>query len=254
MAGTRGGRGGSARPARTAAAARAPSRLAPALEEPPGSAARQGCARRRGPGSPPRGRRSGGVRDMLAEERGGRGFCLGPLRQDPLLFPRALLGTGASVSPPSSRGLQQLPHGFSLVRWARDRLAGAPPPRPPGPGARPARRQPPARARAPASPAATRSVVRTAGRPSAGKRAGDPSRRSVPRLGRARPRPPEDPPGLGETGGVLFGRKGASPPSWDPRRAGSLWGKSRTPGRLTTRGVRKEDVYSQGECLVEKPS
>lgn len=111
-----------------------------ALGAPPGSAARQGCARRLGPGSPPRGRGSGGVRDMLAEQRGGRGFAPGPLRQDPLLLPRTLLDTRASVSPPSSRGLQQLPHGPSLVRWARERRAGAPPPPLPRPGARPARR------------------------------------------------------------------------------------------------------------------
>ncbi|XP_040844943.1 translation initiation factor IF-2-like [Ochotona curzoniae] len=76
---------GSARPARTAASSsrsrttpppprRTRDRGAPRL------AARQSCARRRGPGSPPLGMRSGRVRLMLAGASGGRGLSPTPLR------------------------------------------------------------------------------------------------------------------------------------------------------------------------------
>ncbi|KAM7087353.1 uncharacterized protein WM277_027805 [Molossus nigricans] len=87
-----------------------------------------------------------GVPAAQAEERRGpRHAGFGEGRKGLLLLPQAPLGTGDSESPPNSRGLQQLTHGLSLVRWALERRAGgragAPPPRLPQPGARPARRR-----------------------------------------------------------------------------------------------------------------
>lgn len=119
----------------------------------------------------------------------------------PLLFPRTPLGTGDAASPACSRGLQQLPHGPSLVRWARERRAGgAPPSRLPRPGARPARRP---RARAPSRCSRRRSPPAPAGTP-ATERA---------RAGRARHE--------GGRGPLRMG--GAKPAVWDPGRSGSLW-------------------------------
>lgn len=84
-----------------------------------------GCAcRRRRPGSPARGLRGGGVRLMPAVESGERGFSVsqGRLPRTPFPFPlRHGSGRETAASPPSSRALQQLPHGRSLVRWARER-------------------------------------------------------------------------------------------------------------------------------------
>lgn len=144
MAGTPAGRGARHAPLGPRRPLARPQPPAPRSGRPPA----QGCARRRGPGSPPRGRRSGGVRDMLAEGRGGRG-CSRDRCGRPLSVPRAPLGTGDSASPPSSRGLQQLPPGPSLVRWARERRRARWRSSPvPTPGRR-APRPPLARARAP---------------------------------------------------------------------------------------------------------
>lgn len=61
---------------------------------------------------------------MPAVESGERGFSVsqGRLPRTPFPFPlRHGSGRETAASPPSSRALQQLPHGRSLVRWARDR-------------------------------------------------------------------------------------------------------------------------------------
>ncbi|KAF3829964.1 hypothetical protein GH733_001389 [Mirounga leonina] len=84
---------------------------------------------------------------MLTEERGGRDCSRDRAAAPPC--PRALLGTADSASPPSSRGLQQLAPGPSLVRWARERRrAGGRSSPVPAPGGR-APRPPLARARVP---------------------------------------------------------------------------------------------------------
>lgn len=105
--------------ARTATATRSPS--APLrVRGAPDSAARQGCARRRGPGTPPRRRRSGGLRDILAEDTGGRGFSPGPLQQ-PLPFSSGnSRGRRLGVAPrlPRAATVTSRP---CLVRWARER-------------------------------------------------------------------------------------------------------------------------------------
>lgn len=75
---------------------------------------------------------------MPATESGEKGFLVFRDRRG-RLFPFSLergSGRETAASPPSSRALQQLPHGRSLVRWARDRALL--PPRLPLPGARPA--------------------------------------------------------------------------------------------------------------------
>nr|XP_055138317.1 uncharacterized protein LOC129484388 [Symphalangus syndactylus] len=173
----------------------------------PWLATRQGCAGRHGPGSPPSGLRSGGVRDMLAEESGGRGFSPGPVWLPPP-FPSGTsrdwrLGVASQL-----RWLQQLPHGPSLVRWARERRAGAPPLRLPRPGARPARaralsRRHPRRGRPTGTRAGTLPTQRAQDEESAAAAVRRPA--GTEREGR---------------GHLRMG--GAGPPSWDPRRASSL--------------------------------
>lgn len=97
---------------------------------------------------------------------------------------------------------------WSVGRASGGGRAGAPPPCLPRAGARPARRS--------RAPAPRPVAVADASRGSRGL--------SAPGPGRARPGPPGDRPGLAEAGGVFSGWEGASPLSWDPRRAGSLWG------------------------------
>lgn len=179
----------------------------PCVRGAPRLTTRQGCARRHGPRSPPRGLRSGGVRDMLAEERGRRGFSPGPVWLPPP-FPLGTsrdwrLGVASQL-----RWLQQLPHGPSLVRWAREQRAGAPPPRLSRPGARPAR----ARALSRRHPRRRRPTGTRAGTPPTRRaRAEESAAEAVRRPARTK-----------REGRGLLRMGGASPPSWDPRRAGSL--------------------------------
>lgn len=205
MAGTPGGRGGSARPARTAAAARARSRLAPTLGAPPGSAARQGCARRRGPGSPPRGWRSGGVRDMLAEKEGRRGAPLrdfGGRTPPPSCSPGHFLGLERRRRLPAPAGCNSY---LSAPAWSVGRASGGRallPRRCPGRVRAPPAR-PPARARAPARPAAQGAAAPAGRLPRRGL--GTPAVSACPDWGERGLRPPGDRSRLGGMGGILFG-------------------------------------------------
>lgn len=110
-----------------------------AFRAPRASQSAQGCARRRRrPGSPARGLRGGGVRLMLAGGEGREGLLCVPGRRGRLFFfpPQTPLGTGdggvASTLPRAAAVTSRLQLGPLGAR------SGAPPPRLPLPGARPA--------------------------------------------------------------------------------------------------------------------
>lgn len=157
---------------------------------------------------------------MLAEERGGRD-CSRDRRGRPLRVPRALLGTGDTASPPSSRGLQQLPPGPRLVRWARERRrAGgrsSPVPAPAGRAPRPPR----ARARAP-------SRRRRPGR----EQRTPPAERAGP--GESAAGLPGDRPETPEAGGVLSGWRGQARQSGVPGAQVPFGGTAQTHSQAPT--------------------
>lgn len=188
--------------------ARAPSPPAPALGAPPGSVARQGCARRRGPGSPPRGRRSGGVRHILAVQRGARGFSLS-------VGHLSGLETGAASQLPRAATVTSRPQPGPLGARAGG-LAGAPPPRLPWPGARPRRACP--------RPVPPPLVPPLLARPPARCRRGTgTSLAKRDGTGESAVAAPGRPDRAGRDGRGLLRMEGASPPSCYPTRAGSLW-------------------------------
>lgn len=231
---------------------RSPSRLAPTLGAPP--------ARRRVRAAPAAAawgpRRAGGGAagsgTCWLRKRGGGGLpgppAAGPR---PLPVPRALLGLERRRRP-GSCGLQQLPLGPSLVRWARERRAGAPPAAAPA-GCAPRLARPPARARAPARPQPRAPPLLPAACPVAGW-GPQPSQRA--QTGRARLAAARRPGSrLGGMEGSFRIERGKPADPGIPPGTQSL-GKSQTSGKLrqVTTGVGKRALMVPKECPVEKPS
>lgn len=159
--------------------------------------------------------------------RGAEGTALGTVRGRPLPVPRAPLGTGDSASPPSSRGLQQLPPGPRLVRWARERRRA---------GGRSSPRACPGRARA---PPAARSLARARPRPVPPPplprtRAGDPAGGACRDRGeRARGRP-DSGRGWRRRAGSSPGGRGQARQPGTPDAQVPFGGKAQTRSRAPT--------------------